>query len=635
MTIPGETPDPSPAIRPTKRYALLAFAITLFGLLLQMPCLRFDKVIDDFDLVYSVEQRGCGANPIDCFHHPVFELYYRPLFTATFALGDQLHAKASIAANSLTHQLHVNMHGYRFQAHDTFWYHLENLALHAAVCGLAFWFFLLLFQRERPALLAGLVFALHPLQVSVTSFIGGRPDSMALLFLLLFSIGAWNAAQHTFSPRPLARRVAWLLLSIVGYSCAVFTKEQCLSMLLILPFLLWRPGSVQTGRPGSVFREKYLLPLYLLPVGLYLWAARQVIPFASVPNPHWKIPLHLEMIGRTLWYFQRLLLLPTVGPIHQSTLGPWDTPQPVVACTGYLLALLWLIAVWRFRRHPAFRFCALWTTLTLFPVLNLVPIPSQFASCYRAVIPLLGFAGVLGLALDHIPLWWQAHLQNDRYATYDGGPKQPFLVWLLHSRLMLHQQALGRGVVLSLCIFYSCETLADVSTWQDNNTLMQAEIYGDPNFVPAYGGLAFWNEGTRGQAPVRLPNWKKAEENFSAVLSPILPDVPPGPAFLNAVNSDACQRTLWSHAGLRYHPRVYLTSLLPHRGWARQEQGHFAAAAEDYRRELVLKPEDDNTRANLRNCYMANGQVDEAIALYRSASEVPPRSDSNTDHTSP
>ena len=383
-------------------------------------------------------------------------------------------------------------------------------------------------------------------------------------------------------------------------------------MLLLLPLLLWRQGYAFPRK------ELPLLALYLPAVGLYIGLAKQIIPFSSVPNPHWSAALHLEMIGRTLWYFERLLLFPTVGPIHQSTLGPWDTPQPGVTALGYLLAILWLTAFLRYRQNPIYRLCALWTTLTLLPCVNLIPIPSQFASCYRAVIPLLGFAGLIGLGIDRLIVWWgtlnlasvaQSFTQTDSYVTRAGE-----LTFRDHQR----QNMLVTLLVLLVVGYYGWETLADVPNWRNNQTLMRAEIYGDPNFAPAYGGLAFWAEGTK--------NWREVEHEFDEVISRFMPADPPTPAFVAAVDSDKCQRLLWSHAGLRYRPHPYLQWILPHRGWARQEQGHFSAAIEDYRRALLLNPDDDNTRANLRNCYLANGQSEEAISLYRNAFEVPERS---------
>jgi len=616
MTIPAETPQSAPSNRPTALYIWTALAITLFGLLLQLQCLdkTFQKVIDDNDLVYSVQQRGCGADPIDCFRHPVFELYYRPLFTATFALRDLVYK------DNLTY------------GRETRWYHAENLILHAAACATAFWFFFLLFQKERRALLAGLVFTLHPLQVTATTFIGGRPDSMGHLFLFLFAIGAWNSAERIASPTPFAwdvaqdpasrnsgaRRFAWFLLSLFAYTCAVFTKDfQGILALVVLPLLLWRRG--------YRFPKQHLplLALYLVPVVVYCLAAKQIGHLSDVSNPHWSPLLHIEMIGRTLWYFERVLLFPAVGPFHQSTLGPWDIPQPVIAITGYLLCFLGAAAVWKYRHHSTIRFCALWIALTFVPCINLIPIPSQFASVYRAVIPLMGFAGLLGIVLDKLFDWWQLRMSYSDQREQSVDPYIESVLTPRPSSRRMRLSAFAWPALIFLIGYYSWETVADVQCWRNNSTLMDAEIYGDPNFIPAYGGKAFGYETTA--------QWDKVEQNFNTLLAAFMPNGPADSTFVTAVDSPACQRALWSHAGLRYHPHPYLQWILPHRGWARQEQGHYSAAIEDYKRALLLNPRDDNSRANLRDCYLANGQDVEAYSLYRNALEVPTRSQSDTD----
>lgn len=623
MTIPADTRTPRYSRRPTARYLLIAAAIILIGALLQIRCLSrdFQKVIDDNQLIYNYEDRGCNEKAIDCFKHPVFQIYYRPLFTATFALQDQLLRPA----NTRDYEL----------GRDTRSYHLENMLLHMAVCALSFWFFFLLFRRELPALLAGLIFTLHPLQVTVTTFIGGRPDSMALFFLLLYCIGALNTARTPLRPRSPGQRIFWFCISLLGYSAAVFTKEQCILLLLLLPLLLRHESRLVTESDpyGDVPVEEASLDrwdfrtflrqnlgwglLYLVPVATYVFAARKIIPFNTESSYHahvWSFPLHLEMIGRTLWYFERLLLAPTLGPIHQSTLGAWDTPQIAVALTGYLLAAIWLGALWRMRNNAAVRFCMLWATLTVFPCLNIVPIPSQFASCYRAVIPLLGIAGVLGTCLERLFTWWSSRSSLDLLT--DGS-----LDFHPASRHSLKLSSPIWGLVLILALYYSWETMADVETWRNNETLMYAELYGDPNFTPSYQGLGFWYE-PKGQ-------WKKVEENFDHVLSSFMPAPQPGQSFAALVDSPECQRTLWSHAGLRYHPKPYILWLLPHRGWAKQSQGHFVAAAADYRLVLELNPDDSNSRANLYTCYRENGEVEKALSLYNLPSEVPPRRDPN------
>ena len=158
-------------------FPVAALLIVLVSTLIQAPSLAWDEVIDDHDLIHSPTARGCGPNPLDCFHGVVFGLYYRPVLAASFALGERLHG-----------------------TDRPFPFHLENLLLHAAVVALALWMFRLLFRRDGPALLAGLLFSLHPLQVGVTTFIGGRTDTIALFFLFLFVIGL--VLPNPLSPFP-------------------------------------------------------------------------------------------------------------------------------------------------------------------------------------------------------------------------------------------------------------------------------------------------------------------------------------------------------------------------------------------------------------------------------------------------
>ncbi len=532
-------------------YKTLALMILLIGLLQQVRCLNFHEVIDDSDLIHNADQRGWQDSPLDCFRRPVFQLYYRPLFTATFAIGHRLHSE------------------------QTIFYHAENLALHAAVVLLGFWFFYLLFRQERTALLAGLFFTLHPLQVTVTTFIGGRTDSLALLFLFLFAIGALKAfvpqERETSGQQPA---LGWLLLSLVGYAGAVFTKEQCIPLLLLFPLLL-------RVRGGPLPRSAWgWLSVYLVPILAYVLAARQIVPPNSVPNPHWSLGLHLEMIGRTLSYFERLLFLPTVGAMHQATLGPWDTPQTLTAGFGYAVAAVWLTLLWRLRANRPLSVLMLWTTLTVFPCLNFIPIPSQLASCYRGAIPLVGATGLLGSLFDTL--------------------------LTLYVRKMLMERCIQGGVVVVILIYCGL-TLKDMSNWKDNEALMRAEISGDPNYLPAHHGLAFLYEA-RGQ-------WTRASEQFDRVLGGMLPKLPPGENFVKAVDSPASQRNLWSHSGLRYQPHMYASYLLPQRAWTRQQSGHFDAAVEDYRLAILLAPDNRNLKEGLRVCYLANGRMAEAHAL--------------------
>ena len=68
-------------------YLNLSLLIVFVSTLAQVGALACGAVIDDLDLLYNPARRGCGSHPLECFQHPVFGLYYRPLMTATFAAG--------------------------------------------------------------------------------------------------------------------------------------------------------------------------------------------------------------------------------------------------------------------------------------------------------------------------------------------------------------------------------------------------------------------------------------------------------------------------------------------------------------------------------------------------------------------
>src|SRR5579862_4481322 len=133
-----------PALRRTW-FPLFCFLIVLMSTAVQIGCLKNGLVIDDNSLVFYPEERGCGNDPIDCFSGKLFGLYYRPVLTASFAVVQKYH-------------IHNN---------DPIWFHVENLVLHAIVVALALWLFRLVLRRRIAALLAGALFAMHPVQVCV------------------------------------------------------------------------------------------------------------------------------------------------------------------------------------------------------------------------------------------------------------------------------------------------------------------------------------------------------------------------------------------------------------------------------------------------------------------------------------
>jgi hypothetical protein len=127
-------------------------------------------------------------------------------------------------------------------------YHLGNLLIHVLNTCLVF----LILERllckagwsERPgrfaACFGGLVFLIHPLQTESVSYIAGRSESLAALFVLL------AYAVYLYDSRAVSWRRALAVIGLFGV--AVKAKENSISLagVLLLTDVMWpKPLSLE------------------------------------------------------------------------------------------------------------------------------------------------------------------------------------------------------------------------------------------------------------------------------------------------------------------------------------------------------------------------------------------------------
>ena len=575
-------------------FPVLCLLIVAISTGIQIRSLSHELVIDDNTLVFDADDRGCGANPADCFRGKLFHLYYRPMLTASFAFVQKIH-------------LHNN---------EARWFHLENLVLHAVVMALSLWLFLLLLRRRKAALIAGAIYALHPVQVCVTTFVGGRTDTLAMLFVTICAIGMKRASIYlrVSSRRPGKRYklggFTWVAVSLLAYLAALFTKEQVLPLILLAP-LITAPGfSMRNASDNRLiskftryFTECPWVLLYLLPIAIFGLASHMVLKGDHLPEAGWSAALHVEMIGRTVWYYVKTFIFPTVTTLHQSTLGAWDIRQPFVEAIGLGSGALWIYLLSLCWRDKTQRMFALWVTLTLLPCLNLVPIPSQFASPYRAAIPLFGLSGLTASLLT-----------NRRLRPY-----------ISRSRNVSTLVALATGSIaivwFSWCITTS---ITDVPNWHDEFVLMKAEVAADPNYVEARAALAnYWS-----QPPDKTtkPDMQKSLADYDYCIQQLFGATTPEGRYADMIGAKGMVRTLHSAGGLRWDAKSYIPQILRGRGSVYQALDRYDEAIQDFEVVNSATPGDNWNREHLVWCYrtvgdqqMAERSYSDAVESYRAA----------------
>lgn len=133
---------------------------------------------------------------------------YRPLCTLSFRLN---HAAGGM---------------------DPWGYHLVNVALHGAVTGLFTRLAHLLLGGGLWSLVAGLLFASHPIHTEAVAGVVGRADEGAALFFLLSLLCYIRYGKLQGKAGPL-RLVAWFLGSLGCAACSMLWKELGVTVLAL------------------------------------------------------------------------------------------------------------------------------------------------------------------------------------------------------------------------------------------------------------------------------------------------------------------------------------------------------------------------------------------------------------------
>ncbi|HXJ36249.1 MAG TPA: tetratricopeptide repeat protein [Candidatus Eisenbacteria bacterium] len=274
--------------RPLGETAALVLVLVA-ALLPYLNSLAGEFVFDDIALVLQNPNRTPGMGLFDWFTRvtapgPV----YRPLPMVTFALN------AMYGASPVG-------------------YHVVNVALHVAASAAAFDLGLLLAGSTSVALLAGLLFAVHPVHTEAVSNIAGRPEILAGLFSLL-------ALSSFVRARREGATWLWDAVACVALAAGMFSKENAFTVLplLVLVYAWIRPAD----------RHWLVLAPYVVVAAACLAVRHAVVGslvLAALP-PHIDNPLaHVSTLER----------LRTAAVILQDYLAVLALPMRLSADEGF------------------------------------------------------------------------------------------------------------------------------------------------------------------------------------------------------------------------------------------------------------------------------------------------------------
>lgn len=265
-------------------------------------------------------------------------------------------------------------------------YHLLNLALHIATT-------LVLYRALTPslpgrtALLAALIFAVHPIQTEPVNYVFARGTLLAALFCAA-SFDSWTRGR--------------LWISVVWFTAALLAKEECVTFpVFLIAFTLAAPPPV-AGPPDR--RRQWwsiaaMLALALAAGVRVLIASAQVSGSGTGFNAHVSPAAYLSTQGLAILRYLRFLVIPWGFSIDPA--GPSQSPWPRAAAWTFILAVA-AVGARRFSTLKAGFWLVAGLSLLL-PSSSIFP-ADDYAADRRMYLPMLAFSTAAAICLARIDL---------------------------------------------------------------------------------------------------------------------------------------------------------------------------------------------------------------------------------------
>jgi len=461
---------------------------------------------------------------------------YRPLATLSYAIG------------------------YAVLKLNPFIFHLFSVLWHAAVCAMLYFTLALMLRDKSAALLASLIFSVHPAQTETVAWVSQQSNLISLFFFLL-SFHMWIRMSGI---KEGEKRKIFYAVSAASYGIALLGKEMAVSLPLIL--LLYDIYAKQGIRKKLKLYAPFLMTTLLYVILRTLVLGRVSGQDQYVGGSLYKVAL--AMI-KSYGFYMRVMLLPVklcVGHIYGS---PKSLLEPAVVLSLAAVAVLLALALFFSVKRRQEGFFVLWFFVTLLPVSNIIPLQQVIAAERFLYFPSIGFCVLVSLAV-----------------------------------LSFGKKA-ARVIILLLLIPYAGLTIKRNGEWKDEISLWEATVRVKPDIPDAYYnlGVAYGKKGLRDreiecyERAVRLnPGFSLAQNNLGAVYVEM------------GRFSDAIQPLRRAIRMDPRDPRTYCNL-----GVAYVELGRYREAIECYRRAVSIAPDFADLYFKMGWAYMKMGDKKSAL----------------------
>jgi uncharacterized membrane protein len=432
----ADTVPNAESLSDVRRTLIASIFVALAAVLPYLNTLNADFTFDDYGLVIDNPVLPSSATPRAILLRPSCTGgLYRPVTMLTYAVN-------------------------RYTGGDRFAFHLTNVLLHALASAVVLFLALELLQSPFGALVAGVVFAVHPIHTEAVASLAGRAEILAAAFVgvaLLFSV---YADQTHGSPVS-----ALGTISLVAFSLALLSKESAVTAIPLMMLILYWRGS----RVGRILRRA--VP-YIVVCAFYLVARLAIVGSVTLPEKPQFLDNPLayasvfERLGTALviiWSYVSTLIM----PLRLSADESFDQIPVVHSISDgrFIIALLMLVAtgatlVVNRKRLAPVTWGALFAAAAMSVTANVL-IPIGTIKAERLLyLPSVGFCVAAG---------WLAQRYKRSSESWHAVPR-------------------SLGIVVLIALAY--RTWARNADWYNNFNLFTSTVEASPNSARAHQNAA-------------------------------------------------------------------------------------------------------------------------------------------------
>ncbi len=446
-------------------------------------------------------------------------------------------------------------------------YHLTNILLHILVALAIFWLINVLYDDWLLSLFTSLLFIVHPIHIEAVTYISGRADPLATIFILLCFIFYLKSLR-------LNSKTLYVPM-LLSYSLALLSREN--SLILPLVLLAYHYSFKQRLKSGQF--------LAILIVALSYIFFRFTLLKSLLPHPGISTTIIQRLPGffAAIADYTRLLFFPFhLHMEYGNRLFNFTHPQVIL---GILILLTLFIYGFKQRKNNSLIFFSIsWFLITLLPSSNLYPTNAYMAE-HWLYLPSVGFFLIIAKGLSY----------------------------LCKTRQL---KTLGIVLIISLLTFYSYLTIKQNRYWRRPITLYERTLNYVTDSPGVYSslGLAYFDIGNHKKAIASYKKAIKLDPNFEDAYNNL------GFVYNTIGRYDEAIELL--KKVIRINPNY--VGAYNNLGNAYYALGNKKEAINLFKRALTINPNYVKAYNNLAISYDDLGQEKQAILLFKKAIELNP-----------